>query len=74
MVTVEDSGSGIKSEDKDGIFEAFFTTKTGGMGIGLAICRSIAESHERTIAAFASKPYGTVFRNALPTGTHVRNT
>jgi signal transduction histidine kinase len=70
MVTFEDSGSGIKSEDKGDIFEAFFTTKTGGMGIGLAICRSIVESHEGTIAAFANKPHGTVFRVALPTGTH----
>jgi signal transduction histidine kinase len=66
MVTIEDSGTGIKYEDKDSIFEPFFTTKTDGTGIGLAICRSIVEAHGGTLAAFANKPYGTIFRVALP--------
>jgi signal transduction histidine kinase len=65
MVTIEDSGTGIKNEDKASIFEPFFTTKTDGMGIGLAICRSIVEAHGGTLAAFANKPYGTIFRVAL---------
>jgi signal transduction histidine kinase len=68
MVTIEDSGTGIKYEDKDSIFEPFFTTKTGGTGIGLAICRSIVEAHGGTLAAFANKPYGSIFRIALPDG------
>jgi len=66
MVTIEDSGTGIKYEDKDSIFEPFFTTKTDGTGIGLAICRSIVEAHGGTLAAFANRPYGTIFRVALP--------
>jgi signal transduction histidine kinase len=68
MVTIEDSGTGIKYEDRDSIFEPFFTTKTGGTGIGLAICRSIVEAHGGTLAAFANKPYGSIFRIALPDG------
>jgi len=69
VVTVEDSGPGIiKSEKKDNIFEAFYTTKAGGMGIGLAICRSIVEVHGGTLAAFANKPAGTIFRVAFPDG------
>jgi signal transduction histidine kinase len=68
MVTIEDSGTGIKYEDKDSIFEPFFTTKTDGTGIGLAICRSIVEAHGGTLAAFANKPSGTIFRVALPGG------
>jgi signal transduction histidine kinase len=66
VVTIEDSGTGIKYEGKDSIFEPFFTTKTGGTGIGLAICRSIVEAHGGTLAAFANKPHGTIFRIALP--------
>jgi signal transduction histidine kinase len=70
MVTIEDSGTGIKGDDADRIFEPFFTTRTGGTGVGLAICRSIVEAHEGTLGAFANKPYGTIFRVALPTATH----
>jgi signal transduction histidine kinase len=68
MVTIEDSGTGIKYENKDSIFEPFFTTKPGGTGIGLAICHSIVEAHGGTLAAFANKPYGSIFRVALPDG------
>jgi len=68
MVTIEDSGTGINDDDKNSIFEPFFTTKTSGTGIGLAICRSIVEAHGGTLAAFANKPHGTIFRVALPNG------
>jgi C4-dicarboxylate-specific signal transduction histidine kinase len=68
MVTIEDSGTGIKHTNKDSIFEPFFTTKTGGMGLGLAICRSIVEARGGTLAAFANKPHGTFFRVALLDG------
>jgi signal transduction histidine kinase len=68
MVSIADSGPGIKAEDKDSIFEPFFTTKIGGTGIGLAICRSIVEAHGGTLAVFANKPNGTIFRVTLPDG------
>jgi signal transduction histidine kinase len=68
MVTIADSGTGINDEDKNSIFEPFFTTKTDGTGIGLAICRSIIEAHGGTLAVFANKPYGSIFRVALPNG------
>jgi signal transduction histidine kinase len=66
LVTVEDSGSGIDSKDKDHILEPFFSTKTKGMGIGLAICKSIIEAHGGHIRASDSHPYGTIFHVALP--------
>ena len=45
QITVEDSGTGIDPNHVDRVFEAFFTTKAQGMGMGLSICRSIVESH-----------------------------
>ena len=49
LVAVSDSGPGVASEDRERIFESFYTTKAGGVGIGLSICRSIIEAHGRTI-------------------------
>src|SRR5262249_48942600 len=49
-VTVEDSGTGIDPKDMVRVFEAFFTTKTNGMGMGLAICRLIVEAHGGTLS------------------------
>jgi signal transduction histidine kinase len=66
LVSIGDSGTGISGRDRDRVFEPFFTTKTGGTGIGLAICRSIVEAHGGTLTASANKPYGTIFRVALP--------
>jgi signal transduction histidine kinase len=65
-VTVEDSGMGIEPENADHIFDAFFTTKADGMGMGLAICRSIVEAHSGTLSVSSNIPYGSVFRLVLP--------
>ena len=66
IVSIEDTGPGIGADDLDRIFEAFYTTKTTGMGLGLAICRSIIESHGGRLTAAPTKPHGTVFRIVLP--------
>jgi signal transduction histidine kinase len=65
LLTIEDSGTGIDSKDKDRIFEPFFTTKSTGTGMGLTICQSIIESHGGSLQVSANKPYGTIFRVAL---------
>jgi signal transduction histidine kinase len=65
-VSVQDTGTGIDPNDLDRIFDAFFTTKVNGMGIGLAICRSIVEAHGGTLSVSAAVPHGSVFHVALP--------
>ncbi|MGB8709924.1 MAG: ATP-binding protein [Methyloceanibacter sp.] len=65
-ISVEDSGTGIKPEDEKRIFEAFFTTKADGMGMGLSICRSIVQSHGGRITAAKAMPRGSVFQVILP--------
>jgi PAS domain S-box-containing protein len=65
-VAVKDSGTGIEPENVARIFDAFFTTKANGMGMGLAICRSILEAHGGTLSVSPSTPHGSVFRLALP--------
>jgi signal transduction histidine kinase len=65
-ITVEDSGAGIDSKDSDQIFEAFFTTKPTGMGMGLAICRSIVVAHNGRLWASPGASRGTVFYVVLP--------
>ena len=67
QITVEDTGSGIDPSLVDRVFEAFFTTKTLGMGMGLSICRSIVESHGGHLSVSARKPYGSRFCVKLPT-------
>ena len=69
LITVEDSGTGIDSQNLDRIFDAFFTTKPTGMGMGLSICRSIIESHDGRLSVIAAQPYGSIFYVSLPTGT-----
>jgi signal transduction histidine kinase len=66
LLTVEDTGGGIDSKDKDHIFKPFFTTKSEGTGIGLAVCRSIIEAHGGSLKASANNPHGTIFQLALP--------
>jgi signal transduction histidine kinase len=66
-LTVEDSGTGIEPESLERIFDAFFTTKSHGMGMGLSICRSIVQAHGGSLAAFPRHPHGSVFQVILPT-------
>ena len=65
-IAVADTGPGIEPSQLERIFEAFFTTKAHGMGMGLAICRSIVERHGGTLSAARGEPYGAVFRIELP--------
>ena len=62
---VEDSGTGIAPDARARLFDAFFTTKSHGMGMGLAICRSIVEAHGGTLSAAPVRPHGAVFRVEL---------
>jgi signal transduction histidine kinase len=64
--SIRDSGSGIADADLDRLFESFFTTKKTGMGIGLAICRSIVMAHGGSIAGSNDPAGGAHFRFALP--------
>jgi signal transduction histidine kinase len=68
LVAVEDCGIGISPNDAGRIFDAFFTTKANGTGMGLAICRSIIEAHDGRLWATPRIPYGTVFQFTLPAG------
>ncbi|MGH9549328.1 MAG: sensor histidine kinase, partial [Terriglobales bacterium] len=66
LISVEDSGPGIDRENLGHIFHPFFTTKCQGMGMGLAICRSIVESHGGSLSASPGYPHGAAFRVVLP--------
>ena len=66
LVAVGDSGPGVEAEDRERIFESFFTTKAAGVGIGLSICRSIIEAHGGRLWVDAHQPRGAVFRFTLP--------
>jgi C4-dicarboxylate-specific signal transduction histidine kinase len=68
LVAVQDSGPGLNSENFDRVFDAFHTTKPGGMGMGLSICRSIVEAHGGRIWASRTAGPGTTFQCTLPIG------
>lgn len=63
---IEDNGNGLDPIASERIFEAFFSTKPEGTGMGLAICRSIIESHGGTLAARSLASGGSVFKFAVP--------
>jgi signal transduction histidine kinase len=65
-VAVEDSGPGIDPKLFDRIFDAFVTTKTQGMGLGLAICRMIVERHGGQLTAASDGKHGALFQFVLP--------
>jgi signal transduction histidine kinase len=66
LVTVRDSGPGIDPELVERVFDAFYTTKSGGVGMGLSICRSIIEAHRGRLWADPNQPRGAAFQFTLP--------
>lgn len=65
-MSIEDTGTGINEADRDRIFHPLFTTKAGGMGMGLSICRSIVENHGGRIWVSAAAGRGSIFQFELP--------
>lgn len=65
-LSVEDNGIGVAPENTGQIFDVFFTTRSDGMGIGLAVCRSIVEAHGGALNIARTGSDGSVFRIALP--------
>jgi PAS domain S-box-containing protein len=70
LVAVRDSGPGLAPESVDRLFESFYTTKPGGLGMGLSICRSIIEAHQGRLWATANTPHGAVFQFTLPPSSY----
>ena len=66
LVFVRDHGVGLDQDTADKIFDPFFTTKAKGMGMGLAICRSIIEAHGGRLWASPAEPHGALFQFTLP--------
>jgi signal transduction histidine kinase len=66
LVAVRDSGPGFAPESVDRLFESFYSTKPGGLGIGLSICRSIIEAHRGQMSATTNVPQGAVFQFTIP--------
>jgi signal transduction histidine kinase len=67
LIAVRDSGPGIDRADLERVFEAFYTTKASGTGMGLSICRSMIEAHGGRLWAEANAPCGAAFLFTLPT-------
>jgi len=68
-VAVKDTGVGIAANHADELFSAFFTTKPGGMGMGLSISRGIIESHAGRMWTMPNEPHGAIFQLSLPVAT-----
>ena len=66
LVAVRDSGPGIDPSHLERVFDAFYTTKSSGMGMGLSICRSIIDAHGGRLWAEPNEPRGTIFQFTLP--------
>jgi PAS domain S-box-containing protein len=68
VIAVRDSGPGFEPQHLDRLFEAFYTTKPHGLGLGLAISRRIIEAHGGRLWATANVPHGAVLQFTVPTG------
>jgi signal transduction histidine kinase len=66
LLSVTDCGVGISAENANRLFNAFFTTKSSGLGMGLSICRSIVEAHEGRLSASGDEGCGATFQFVLP--------
>lgn len=66
IVSVRDNGPGLDDDQLSRVFDAFYTTKSSGIGMGLAICRSIIEAHDGRLWAERADPRGAVFHFTLP--------
>jgi signal transduction histidine kinase len=73
LVAVQDSGPGLNPKSFDRLFDAFYTTKPGGMGMGLSICRSIVEAHGGRIWVSRTAGPGATLQFALPVGESVQH-
>jgi PAS domain S-box-containing protein len=67
LVAVKDSGPGLDPESLERLFDSFYTTKPGGLGMGLSICRSIIEAHGGRLWVTANLPQGAIFHFTMPT-------
>ena len=66
LVAVRDSGPGLDPSHLERVFDAFYTTKASGTGMGLSICRSIINAHGGRLWAEANEPRGAIFQFTLP--------
>jgi two-component system, LuxR family, sensor kinase FixL len=73
LVSVIDNGTGIDPRHLDTLFDAFFTTKPAGMGMGLSICRSIIEAHGGEVGASNNQDFGATFHFSLPAFSEERD-
>jgi CheY-like chemotaxis protein len=73
VVSVRDSGTGLDRADASRVFEPFYTTKAGGSGMGLAISRSIVQSHGGALWAVSNDDRGSTFRFKIPIPTAARD-
>jgi signal transduction histidine kinase len=70
LVAVRDTGPGLAPASHEHVFDTFYTTKPGGLGIGLSICRSIVDAHGGRLWATANVPHGAVFNFTVAAGSH----
>ncbi len=66
ILEIQDNGAGIKDENMDNVFEPFFTTRSDGTGLGLAVVRAVIHAHSGEISVAQVKPQGTVFSIEIP--------